>query len=117
MSMQISTTLSEHLVDDARLAEILADPGFGNHFSDHMFTVEWTPEAGWHDARIEPYQREKLFRSIQTACQKRPISYEQIKSMSRSIPACAGKTRTGARSARPWQVDPRVRGEDHRPWG
>lgn len=30
------------------------------------------------DARIEPYQREKLFRSIQTACQKRPISYEQI---------------------------------------
>ena len=21
-------------------------------FTDHMFTVEWTPEAGWHDARI-----------------------------------------------------------------
>ena len=20
-----------------------------------MFTVEWTPDAGWHDARIEPY--------------------------------------------------------------
>ena len=55
MSMEISTTLSEHLVDDARLAEILADPGFGNHFSDHMFTVEWTPDAGWHNARIEPY--------------------------------------------------------------
>ena len=55
MSMHIRTTLSERQVDDDRLAEILANPGFGNHFSDHMFTVEWTPAAGWHDARIEPY--------------------------------------------------------------
>jgi branched-chain amino acid aminotransferase len=53
--MQISTTLSTTAVDDARLAEILADPGFGTHFTDHMFTVEWTPEKGWHDARITPY--------------------------------------------------------------
>lgn len=30
------------------------------------------------DGRIEPYIREKAFRSIQTACQKRPITYEQI---------------------------------------
>jgi branched-chain amino acid aminotransferase len=55
MSMQISTTLSERQVDDDRLSEILANPGFGAHFSDHMFTVEWTPDGGWHDARIEPY--------------------------------------------------------------
>ncbi len=55
MSMQISTTLNEQPVDDARLAEILADPGFGVHFTDHMFTVEWTPEKGWYDARITPY--------------------------------------------------------------
>ncbi|MDT0202864.1 branched-chain amino acid aminotransferase [Nocardioides sp. AE5] len=53
--MQISTTLSTETVDDARLAEILANPGFGIHFTDHMFTVEWTPEKGWHDARITPY--------------------------------------------------------------
>ena len=33
-------------VDDARLAEILANPGFGLHFTDHMFTVEWTPADG-----------------------------------------------------------------------
>ena len=55
MSVQISTTLSEQQVDDAGLAEILANPGFGTNFTDHMFRVEWTPEAGWHDARIEPY--------------------------------------------------------------
>lgn len=53
--MDISTTLSTTSVDEARLAEILSDPGFGNHFTDHMFTVEWTPEKGWHDARITPY--------------------------------------------------------------
>ncbi|WP_200952766.1 MULTISPECIES: branched-chain amino acid aminotransferase [unclassified Nocardioides] len=53
--MQITTTLSAHPTDDARLAEILSNPGFGSHFSDHMFTVEWTPEKGWYDARITPY--------------------------------------------------------------
>ena len=44
--MQISTTSSATPVDDARLAEILANPGFGIHFTDHMFTVEWTPDRG-----------------------------------------------------------------------
>ena len=53
--MQISTTANPSPVDDARLAEILANPGFGQHFTDHMFTVEWTPSEGWHDARITPY--------------------------------------------------------------
>jgi branched-chain amino acid aminotransferase len=53
--MQISTIPAPQPVDDARLAEVLADPGFGTHFTDHMFTVEWTPELGWHDARITPY--------------------------------------------------------------
>ncbi|MCX6401670.1 MAG: branched-chain amino acid aminotransferase [Propionibacteriales bacterium] len=53
--MQITTTPSVAQTDDARLAEILSNPGFGVHFSDHMFTVEWTPEKGWYDARITPY--------------------------------------------------------------
>src|ERR1044072_510337 len=53
--MQISTTSSTSPVEDARLAEILANPGFGVYFTDHMVTVEWTPDAGWYDARITPY--------------------------------------------------------------
>ncbi len=53
--MQISTTLTTTPTSDERLAEILANPGFGTYFTDHMFTVEWTPDAGWHAARIEPY--------------------------------------------------------------
>ena len=53
--MEISTTLTSAPTTDERLAEILANPGFGTYFTDHMFTVEWTPDAGWHAARIEPY--------------------------------------------------------------
>ncbi|MFA6576068.1 MAG: branched-chain amino acid aminotransferase [Nocardioides sp.] len=53
--MDISTTLTSTPVADERLAEILANPGFGVHFTDHMFLVEWTPETGWVNARIEPY--------------------------------------------------------------
>jgi branched-chain amino acid aminotransferase len=53
--MQISTTANPAPVDDARLEEILANPGFGLHFTDHMLTVEWTPQDCWHAARIEPY--------------------------------------------------------------
>lgn len=30
------------------------------------------------DGRIEAYQRNKLMRSLQTACQKRPITFEQM---------------------------------------
>jgi branched-chain amino acid aminotransferase len=55
MSMDIHTSLSAHKASDERLAEILENPGFGNYFTDHMLTIEWTPDAGWHDARIEPY--------------------------------------------------------------
>ncbi|MBA3783608.1 MAG: branched-chain amino acid aminotransferase [Nocardioides sp.] len=53
--MDISTTLATSPVDDSRLAEILADPGFGQYFTDHMVTVEWTPDDGWHAARVTPY--------------------------------------------------------------
>lgn len=36
-------------------AEILADPGFGKHFTDHMVLIDWTVDEGWHDARVVPY--------------------------------------------------------------
>ncbi|MBA2465197.1 MAG: branched chain amino acid aminotransferase, partial [Nocardioidaceae bacterium] len=53
--LDITVTAATSPVDDARLTEILAAPGFGIHFTDHMYIVEWTPEAGWHDARVTPY--------------------------------------------------------------
>jgi branched-chain amino acid aminotransferase len=39
-------------------ARILADPGFGKYFSDHMASATWTPDAGWHDLEVsalKPY--------------------------------------------------------------
>lgn len=29
--------------------------GFGNYFTDYMFTMDWNTEKGWHDAKIQPY--------------------------------------------------------------
>lgn len=34
---------------------ILAAPGFGQVFTDHMITLRWSADSGWHDGRLEPY--------------------------------------------------------------
>ncbi len=54
-SFEISVNPSSDPVDDERLSEILAAPGFGTHFTDHMYVAEWTPDQGWHDARVTAY--------------------------------------------------------------
>lgn len=33
--------------------KVLEDPGFGKIFSDHMVTLRWTAEAGWHDGQVK----------------------------------------------------------------
>jgi hypothetical protein len=42
------------LAADARAA-VLADPGFGKVFSDHMVSIDWDEERGWHSASVIPY--------------------------------------------------------------
>jgi branched-chain amino acid aminotransferase len=54
-SLEIQVTPNPSPVPDHRVAEILADPGFGVSFTDHMYAASWTPDAGWHDARVTPY--------------------------------------------------------------
>ncbi len=34
---------------------VLADPGFGKHFSDHMAVATWTLDQGWHDDQVRAY--------------------------------------------------------------
>ncbi len=34
--------------------------GFGTLFTDHMFNMDYTPENGWHNPRIEPFQNLSL---------------------------------------------------------
>jgi branched-chain amino acid aminotransferase len=40
---------------DQERAAILADPGFGRFFSDHMVRIDWTAETGWGAGRVVPY--------------------------------------------------------------
>ncbi|MER6720594.1 branched-chain amino acid aminotransferase [Streptomyces halstedii] len=46
---------SSHPLSDAEREAILANPGFGRHFTDHMVTIRWTEGRGWHDAQLVPY--------------------------------------------------------------
>lgn len=39
----------------AQREAILAAPGFGQVFTDHMITLRWSAGRGWHDGRLEPY--------------------------------------------------------------
>lgn len=38
-----------------RRAEILDNPGFGNYFTDHMVTIDWNEDKGWHAPQVRPY--------------------------------------------------------------
>lgn len=40
---------------DAEREEILANPGFGRHHTDHMVRARWDIDQGWHDAVLLPY--------------------------------------------------------------
>jgi len=57
------TTASSFVHDSAprpasqqHVSRVLADPGFGTFFTDHMATVRWDAERGWHDARLGGYE-------------------------------------------------------------
>lgn len=42
-------------VDATRREEVLAAPGFGKFFTDHLARATWTADGGWHDRRVEAY--------------------------------------------------------------
>jgi branched-chain amino acid aminotransferase len=39
-----------------RVAEVLANPGFGKYFTDHMVTLRWSSERGWHEGEVHAYE-------------------------------------------------------------
>ncbi len=51
----ITQPLASPLGADERTA-VLANPGFGTSFSEHMVTIEWSEARGWHDAVVGPRQ-------------------------------------------------------------
>ncbi len=53
--MAFSVQRSTHPRSAEQRAEILAAPGFGRYFTDHMARVDWTAEAGWSEGEVVPY--------------------------------------------------------------
>jgi branched-chain amino acid aminotransferase len=56
MTQSFSRTPHPAPATPERIAEVLANPGFGAHFTDHMVTARWTRTEGWHGATVEPYR-------------------------------------------------------------
>jgi branched-chain amino acid aminotransferase len=53
--LPIEVRPTSHPTSPERREEVLADPGFGVHFTDHMVVAEWTPDQGWHGATVQAY--------------------------------------------------------------
>jgi branched-chain amino acid aminotransferase len=49
--MRLTMTTSTQLKDKPDEGKL----GFGTIFTDHMFNMDFNPERGWHNPRIEPY--------------------------------------------------------------
>src|ERR1700712_1045883 len=52
--LAFALTPSQDARAEAEREAILADPGFGKHFTDHMVSIEWTVDGGWLDAQGRP---------------------------------------------------------------
>ncbi|MEO8888615.1 MAG: branched-chain amino acid aminotransferase, partial [Jatrophihabitantaceae bacterium] len=53
--MTFSVELNPKPRTDDERAAILAAPGFGKYFTDHMVRIDWTADAGWGQGRVLPY--------------------------------------------------------------
>lgn len=48
-------TRTTHPTATAEREAVLANPGFGKFYSDHMVVIDWNAEHDWHGARVTPY--------------------------------------------------------------
>ena len=55
MSLHFELRANPNPRSQSERAAILANPGFGVHFTDHMAVATWTAADGWHDSAIVPY--------------------------------------------------------------
>ena len=55
MTISIELKPTSEPLADAQRDVVLADPGFGRYFTDHMVTVKYTAGRGWHSAELRPY--------------------------------------------------------------
>ena len=55
MSLVFDTRPNPNPRTDDDRAAIVANPGFGSYFTDHMAVATWTDADGWHDSAVVPY--------------------------------------------------------------
>jgi len=55
MTIEFARNLSSQPLPADKRTAALENPGFGRIYTDHMVTITWTPDQGWHDAQIRPY--------------------------------------------------------------
>lgn len=53
--LQFSVTRNLAAKSAAERDAVLANPGFGEHFTDHMVDLCWSENGGWHRPRVQPY--------------------------------------------------------------
>jgi len=53
--INFSVELSDRPCPAGDRERVLADPGFGRAFTDHMITIRWSPDRSWHEAALVPY--------------------------------------------------------------
>jgi branched-chain amino acid aminotransferase len=53
--LTFQVTRNPDALSDVERDAILADPGFGKHFTDHMVDICWSEKGGWHRPRVQPY--------------------------------------------------------------
>lgn len=55
MNEPVFTITEADRLPAAEREAILTDPGFGNHFTDHMVSIVWTKNDGWQQPEVVPY--------------------------------------------------------------
>lgn len=53
--MAFRVSRNPHPVPPQQRASILAKPGFGRYFTDHMVRIDWTHDMGWAEGEVLPY--------------------------------------------------------------
>jgi branched-chain amino acid aminotransferase len=54
-TLEFAVTVNESARSAAEHADIIAEPGFGKYFTDHMVDICWSELGGWHRPRVQPY--------------------------------------------------------------
>jgi branched-chain amino acid aminotransferase len=54
-SLEFTVTRSAHPASDEQRALLMTNPPFGQYHTDHMVSISYTFDTGWHDACVIPY--------------------------------------------------------------